>query len=489
MFAKMSAKATTGSEIALFIHEMIPHHQNAVNMAKSLLKLWEEKCYNIGSDETDDCIMEGMLREIINAQNAQIQVMREILRGNEWPEWDDCKVTVDIHQAGGEKGENSYRQRALELFPSVSSSSTSLRAEKPSGVFMHASSPNVERLASEDAICRAHCYEKNGKEICQFTVAVDLFATELGAFIFKECGDEIYPTIGMEIGKTYIFVQEDISNYYHPLGFAYFADGAHDDKDEIEDVVVPPGSSSTCDTDASCPSPRYFIDKENVGLDGYEPKFFHSPGEWIEYGTFYAELNFDIEDYGKDLFYFCHIHQFMSGRIKLLKNDKPIQYQDSPEMPYVHGYPSEYDRQCGSFGLEEFQLPHPECPHKFICDADSSSNMSKFADCIDTQNCFMMTGMTTYVYDEDGGDVALFNHHMIPHHENAVNMAKSLLKLGSLNCSKLTDDTDDCRMETIVREIINNQNYQIQLMKGILERDGFPETNDCTVLVSKHGNT
>ena len=44
----------------------------------------------------------------------------------------------------------------------------------------------------------------------------------------------INPTIGVEIGQSYTFVQADISNWMHPMGFAYFPDGAHDDKDELE---------------------------------------------------------------------------------------------------------------------------------------------------------------------------------------------------------------------------------------------------------------
>jgi len=36
--AGMTNKATSKSEVALFVHQMIPHHQNAVNMAKALLK-------------------------------------------------------------------------------------------------------------------------------------------------------------------------------------------------------------------------------------------------------------------------------------------------------------------------------------------------------------------------------------------------------------------------------------------------------------------
>jgi hypothetical protein len=115
----------------------------------------------------------------------------------------------------------------------------------------------------------------------------------------------------------------------HPLGFAYYPDGAHDDKDELEPGIVPPGSSSTCDADMTCPAPMYFLgdeylgsytniatiersstnyDAENFGLDDYEPKFFHPLTEWIGYGVFNVYLTFDADtDYDKDMFYFCHV--------------------------------------------------------------------------------------------------------------------------------------------------------------------------------------
>lgn len=74
---------------------------------------------------------------------------------------------------------------------------------------------------------------------------------------------------------------------------------------------------------------------------------------------------------------------------------------------------------------------------------------------------------------------------MIPHHQNAVNMAKALLKTGKLTCDDLADEdteqADDCALEVILREIINNQNAQIQGMRSILEGKGYPETNDCKV--------
>jgi hypothetical protein len=98
--------------------------------------------------------------------------------------------------------------------------------------------------------------------------------------------------------------------------------------DELEPGIVPPGSSSTCDADLTCPAPMYFLgdqylgsytnidsvekgknyDGENFGLDVYEPLFFHPLPEWIGYGTFNVYLRFDNETgYDKDLFYFCHV--------------------------------------------------------------------------------------------------------------------------------------------------------------------------------------
>lgn len=79
------------SEVALFLHQMIPHHQNAVNMAKSLLLNWSYTCdpADLGSDSAE-CLMENILRSIVYGQNAQIQTMRDLLERNGWPEFDHC---------------------------------------------------------------------------------------------------------------------------------------------------------------------------------------------------------------------------------------------------------------------------------------------------------------------------------------------------------------------------------------------------------------
>merc|ERR1712176_1740897 len=97
-------------------------------------------------------------------------------------------------------------------------------------------------------------------------------------------------------------------------------------------------------------------------------------------------------------------------------------------------------------------------------------------------DCAMQVGMTTKVTSKS--ILALFNHQMIPHHRNAVNMAKALLHEGYLECDNILYETEDCEMMNIVYHIINFQNYQIQVMQSVLESKGYPEEDDCPVPLS-----
>ena len=145
-----------------------------------------------------------------------------------------------------------------------------------------------------------------------------------GYYTIEECGDMPNPTIGMEVGTTYTFVQNDVSNFYHPLGFAYYPDGAHADVDELEPGIS--AGSSGCDTDHTCPAPMYFVGgsyagvysnipevtpvttgEEDFGLDAYEPVFFYPIADWASTGPYSIQLKFDDETFDKDIFYFCHV--------------------------------------------------------------------------------------------------------------------------------------------------------------------------------------
>merc|ERR1712238_45825 len=66
-------------------------------------------------------------------------------------------------------------------------------------------------------------------------------------------------------------------------------------------------------------------------------------------------------------------------------------------------------------------------------------------------------------------------------------MAKALLKTGTMVCDDLTDEESEQADNT--REIINTQNHQIQVMRGLLSAKSYPEQNDCEVVMSGSGIT
>ena len=175
----------------------------------------------------------------------------------------------------------------------------------------------------------------------------------------------------------------------------------------------------------------------------------------------------------------------MSGRIKILRDGVPVSEVDEPALGYEYDIPGELDKSCGTYGLDAFQLPNAQCPDKFVCvDTDTADFALKaYSTCTDAMNCAMMAGMTTGV--TAGSPQALFIHQMIPHHQNAVNMAKALLKLAPVDCDDLTNEDDpDCMLEVILRDIINDQNHQIQKMRAILKAKNFPPTDDCVVEIT-----
>ena len=180
----------------------------------------------------------------------------------------------------------------------------------------------------------------------------------------------------------------------------------------------------------------------------------------------------------------------MTGRIKLLDEDgSMLNTEDIPEIGHEYDIISEYDSECGTFGLDSFQLPNDNCPEQFVCDAGDGA-LGSFAGCIDSMDCAMMQGMTTPFGGEKNGleyrdDVILFLRQMIPHHENAVNMAKALLKSGDAVCDlsgpveEGSDISPECLLDPIIRDIINGQNKQIQTMRSILETFGEEENVSC----------
>ena len=144
---------------------------------------------------------------------------------------------------------------------------------------------------------------------------------------------------------------------------------------------------------------------------------------------------------------FFQIHQYMTGRIKFVDaTGSVIRNYNEPEIPYEYEQATAYEESCGTYGVSGFQLPNPQCPSKFVCDAPAS--VAEFAGCIESMNCAMTAGMTTGASSDNA--MALFVHQMVPHHQNAVNMAKALLAgriLDSCTCeySKVGVSLSLCR--------------------------------------------
>merc|ERR1719469_1327684 len=155
---------------------------------------------------------------------------------------------------------------------------------------------------------------------------------------------------------------------------------------------------------------------------------------------------------------------------------------NEPEIPYPYEQATAYDESCGTYGVSGFQLPNPQCPSKFVCDAPDG--VAEFAGCIESMNCAMTAGMTTGASSDNA--MALFVHQMVPHHQNAVNMAKALLADGILDsCTDLEEETPECTLKVVSMEIITQQNHQIQSMYGAVEELEYNSTDDCEVEVCK----
>merc|ERR1711935_2132 len=478
----MSSMTTNAREVVeLFNYQMIPHHQNAVNMAKAFIKIHDPKCVGVtgvveeGATVAWECEMIPIFYDIINVQNGQIIEMKDVLGQLGQEEYDNCDVDF-------------------------SGIDVSRRLEK--------TERRLEKSAFESGIDCQPCKDTTGE--CEVIMKVNHLAGERGYYEVDGC-QGVNPTLHLSKNRVYKFDQSDKSNWYHLIGFAYETDGAHASVDELEPGIS--RGASDCEATNSCPAPMYFKQgsyagtysnipelvaatsgEDDFGLDTVEPEFFFPLGDWQGQGPYTTYLNFD-SPYDKDIFYFCHVHSGMTGRIKLLDDEgNKVSEEDEPKIEYKYDAVSEYDQKCGTFGLDSFKLPNGQCPEHFVCGGADGGVDATFGDCIDSMNCAMLDGMTT-MYGGDAtnemtNDAILFMRQMIPHHQNSVNMAKAAMKLGGIECGgsgiveEGTDLTTGCVLDPIVRGIINTQNKQIQTMKGILATFGVKEISDCDVPVA-----
>ena len=216
-----------------------------------------------------------------------------------------------------------------------------------------------------------------GAEACTGTpknkcMSVNPFAGEVGYYEFA--GHEgPSPDIEVKIGETYTFDQSDPSNWYHPVGFAYYPDGAHgadwggDERDEVEGLgelqYKIDGSNPTC------------ADAGDTGLDCYEPEFFYPRADWLG-KTYSAKLTITQDvvaaSHGGVLYYFCHIHSKMSGKLIIKNADgsdldtSQLAHPDELELysPTEH---DAFDEACGTTGAAHYAADGSHASSKASC--------------------------------------------------------------------------------------------------------------------------
>lgn len=315
----------------------------------------------------------------------------------------------------------------------------------------------------------------------------------LGEYEVEGC-EGTSPTLTIIRGVTYTLIQENITNWMHPLGLAYYPDGAHgyEHFDEVPELEYP--TPDTCKEeqfqcnpgDEVKQAPLYGIDGvfetfedwnngETGGLDVYEPSFKVPQEQWSEH-KYAVKFTVPLDSKTGELFYFCHIHSGMSGMIRVVdsldyKEDKNELVQKfNPDIYYSQH--TDFDQTCGTSGVAKFH--HAKdfyCPNmNFLCD---NNHNPVFSMCMEAIDCKMNSEMRV---EEHPNPLVVFMHQMIPHHKNAVNMARIALK-HSLESEGYNDPEVD--VPALLRDIINKQNMQIQDMESWLERYGHERPRFC----------
>jgi len=355
--------------------------------------------------------------------------------------------------------------------------------------------------SSSSNACEGNCTGTGTSRTCTFTAKLNIFASATGYYVFEECGATVQPTLAMERGVEYVFVQDDPTNWMHPLGFAYLADGAHKEVDELE-PGIPATPTSGCAADNTCQAPMYYHgatflgtvaedgssepvvypapnNSGNFGLDHFEPAFQMARGDWLDSrfreGPEGYNIRLTLTDSGQnaDVFYFCHVHEWMTGRIKII--DGPAgslaQVADEPALGYVYATPEGFDSECGTYGVAPYAGNNVCHEGAFVCGNSSNEVQRLFGACLHAMDCAMHEQMRVDLADDP---LTTFMHQMIPHHENAVNMAKAILKMDVLS----TANDPDGELEHLFWTIVNEQNYQIMQMQDFLRAGGQPTHYD-----------
>jgi len=458
MHVNMAVSVPAGvSKFATFARQMIPHHQNAVAMAKVLSKHMEAKDFPAaGTEDQDMDWAKGLVRNIINVQNFQIMQMSG---------WLDANPTL--------------AKESTQCYDSAT-------------ITADCSDPGEPTVAASTGKYKfgVEC-DKTSDTAATITLKWNEFASEWGMYTVDGC-EGVGPKLKLTAGTEYTFDQSDASNWYHAVGFSYIAGGAHT---ECKDSAGAAGECPELGGEDGGSTLQYYVrgvavtdDESGFGLDAYEPEFFNSQDWWGEQSPAYkVTLTIPADASYTKIYYFCHIHAGMSAEIEVVGSSASTkteiaasalggETEASAKAIYDtivtdhQAAIAAYDETCGthksaSFSPENFGSA---CKNMhFLC---SDSALDTFHQCIEAVDCQMHMDMAVHVPD-GSSKFATFARQMIPHHANAVAMAKVLSK--HMTAADFpaagTEDQDMDWAKGLVRNIINVQNFQIMQMSGWLD--------------------
>jgi len=314
-------------------------------------------------------------------------------------------------------------------------------------------------------------------------------ASEWGAYEITGCTG-VNPKLTLAAGVEYTFDQSDASNWYHPVGFSYIAGGAHT---ECMDDAGAMGECPELGGEAAGTTIQYYVDGlpdtsvagGGFGLDSYEPLFFNSQDWWGEQTAFKVTLNIPVSAKFTKIYYFCHIHAGMSAEIEItgsaggnvLNPDTLGKETEASALAIFDGIQaadqksvSTHDQACGTYNTYAEDTKSSCKNSHFLC-GDGAGGA--YETCLEAIDCKMHHDMAVSV-EAGASKFATFARQMIPHHQNAVSMAKSLIKFHSAADyanAGATEDDDHAAAESLARNIINVQNAQIQMLQGWLDNN------------------
>ena len=144
---------------------------------------------------------------------------------------------------------------------------------------------------------------------------------------------------------------------------------------------------------------------------------------FFKYLDIFQSLAFCLLD-RYELFYFCHIHAGMSGRINVcdrVGSECKLRSGQAVKL-YDHYVPGAFDQECGTTGVEQYKDGKQCTGHEFLCASAAKKEDTVFK-CFDAIDCAMNAEMRVD-YNGKADQFVTFLQQMIPHHQNAVNMAK-----------------------------------------------------------------